>query len=117
MGDAKYISSKLGSLRIFEDSSEKMNLDIGETGGKVLVISQFTPVGDASKGRRPSFGRAESPHKARELYKIFIKSLSETGIPAQEGEFQAHMEVESINDGPVTILLDSRKVFLRQVYS
>ncbi len=109
--DARYISSKLAGLRIFEDGSGKMNLDLKETGGKVLVVSQFTLAGDARKGRRPSFDGAESPERARELYKTFIECLSAEGVAVEEGEFQAHMEVYSINDGPVTILLDSKKVF------
>lgn len=111
LGDVRYLSSKLTSLRIFEDSSGKMNRDIGERGGKVLVISQFTLIGDARKGRRPSFDRAEAPLRARELYETFIKCLIDAGVSVEEGEFQTHMEVESVNDGPVTILLDSKKVF------
>jgi D-aminoacyl-tRNA deacylase len=109
--DAHYLSSKLRTLRIFEDNAGKMNLDIIETGGSVLVISQFTLAGDARKGRRTSFERAEAPQMAKELYEKFIKCLTEAGVAVREGEFQAHMEVESVNDGPVTILLDSKKVF------
>lgn len=88
-----------------------MNRDISETGGKVLVISQFTLIGDARKGRRPSFDGAEAPDRAKELYETVIKCLSEAGVSVEAGEFQAHMEVESVNDGPVTILLDSKKIF------
>ncbi len=110
-GDAGYLSSKLKALRIFEDSAGKMNRDIGEVGGSVLVISQFTLIWDARKGRRPSFDRAEAPRRAKELYETFIKCLTDAGVPVKEGEFQANMEVESVNDGPVTILLDSKKVF------
>jgi len=109
--DAEYLSAKLRTLRIFEDSLGKMNLDIVETKGHVLVISQFTLIGDARKGRRPSFDRAESPQRAKELYEAFIKCLMDAGVAVEEGEFQAHMEVESVNDGPVTMLLDSKKVF------
>ncbi len=110
-GDMEYISGKLAALRVFEDASGRMNLDIKETEGAFLIISQFTLMGDMRKGRRPSFDRAEDPEKARALYKTLINDLREKGFMVAEGEFGAHMEVESVNDGPVTILLDSRKVF------
>lgn len=108
--DLEYISSKISSLRIFEDETGKMNRDVTESGG-VLVVSQFTLLGDTRKGRRPSFDRAEAPERARALYGEFIEGLRAKGISVEAGEFQAHMEVDSVNDGPVTLILDSRKVF------
>lgn len=109
--DMDYISRKLTTLRVFEDTPARMNLDIKESGGAFLIISQFTLLGDIRKGRRPSFEAAENPEKAASLYKALIGGLREKGFTVAEGEFGAHMEVELINDGPVTILLDSRKVF------
>lgn len=111
MEDISWIASKLSGLRIFEDGSGKMNLDVKETGGAVLVISQFTLLGDCRKGRRPSFDKAEAPKQAKALCDSLVKELRGMGITVAEGEFQAHMEVESLNDGPVTMLLDSRKTF------
>lgn len=108
--DLEYIASKLLVLRIFEDDEGKMNLDLLQAGGAVLLISQFTLAGDCRKGRRPSFDKAEAPQAARVLYEKLADTLSES-IRTDTGEFQAHMEVESVNDGPVTILLDSRKLF------
>lgn len=109
--DANYIASKVSGLRVFEDTEGKMNLDVKQTGGSVLVISQFTLAGDSRKGRRPSFEAAEAPQKAKELYLLTIDAIRAGGIRVEEGEFQAHMEVDSINDGPVTILLDSKRLF------
>ncbi|MFQ5441902.1 MAG: D-aminoacyl-tRNA deacylase [Thermodesulfobacteriota bacterium] len=109
--DLEYIAGKLATLRVFEDASGRMNHDIKESGGAFLIISQFTLVGDMRKGRRPSFEAAENPEKALALYKNLNSDLREKGFTVAEGEFGAHMEVDSINDGPVTILLDSRKVF------
>jgi D-tyrosyl-tRNA(Tyr) deacylase len=108
--DIEYIASKLLGLRIFEDSEGKMNLDILQTGGEVLLISQFTLQGDCRKGRRPSFDQAETPEAARLLYEKLVKRIGES-VRVAIGEFQAHMEVESINDGPVTMLLDSKRLF------
>lgn len=108
--DIEYIASKLLGLRIFEDSEGKMNLDMLQAGGEVLLISQFTLQGDCRKGRRPSFDQAETPQAARLSYEKLVKRLAES-VRVATGEFQAHMEVESINDGPVTMLLDSRKLF------
>lgn len=108
--DIEYISSKLLGLRIFEDPEGKMNLDILQTGGEVLLISQFTLQGDCRKGRRPSFDQAETPEAARMLYEKLVKRIGES-VKVATGEFQSHMEVESINDGPVTMLLDSKKLF------
>lgn len=109
--DAGYIASKVSVLRVFEDADGKMNLDLKQTGGSVLVISQFTLIGDSRKGRRPSFEGAETPPKAKELYLSLINAMRAEGIKVEEGEFQAHMEVESTNDGPVTVLLDSKRLF------
>jgi D-tyrosyl-tRNA(Tyr) deacylase len=108
--DLEYIAAKILGLRIFEDPDGKMNLDILEAGGEVLLISQFTLAGDCRKGRRPSFDGAESPHAARLLYDELRERLA-ASVRVSTGEFQAHMEVESINDGPVTMLLDSKKLF------
>lgn len=108
--DLEYVAAKLLGLRIFEDTDGKMNLDILEVGGSVLLISQFTLSGDCRKGRRPSFDKAESPEAARALYERLAQRLRQS-VTTATGEFQAHMEVESINDGPVTMLLDSRKLF------
>lgn len=111
MADVEYIASKITGLRVFEDTEGKMNLDVKEADGGVLAVSQFTLLGDVRKGRRPSFDRAEVPDKAANLYKDLVRSLSQKGVQVQEGKFQAHMEVDAVNDGPVTILLDSRKAF------
>ena len=107
--DISYLTSKLPDLRIFEDTSGKFNLSLREIGGEMLVVSQFTLYGDCRKGRRPSFTEAEDPALARDLYERFISRLREENIPVQTGEFQARMEVHLINDGPVTLLLDSRR--------
>jgi len=107
--DLTYLTSKIPDLRIFEDSSEKFNLSLREIGGEILVVSQFTLYGDCRKGRRPSFTDAEDPVLARELYERFVIRLREQGISVQTGEFQAKMEVHLINDGPVTLILDSRR--------
>ena len=109
--DIEYTASKVSGLRVFEDEEGKMNLGVLEAGGGILVVSQFTLLGDCRKGRRPSFDRAEAPERAAGLYRAFIALLREKGFYVEEGEFQAHMEIESVNDGPVTILLDSRKTF------
>jgi len=107
--DLSYLASKLPDLRIFEDTSGKFNLSLKEKGGELLVVSQFTLYGDCRKGRRPSFTEAEEPVTAKNLYDRLISKLREQGISVQTGEFQAKMEVHLINDGPVTLLLDSRK--------
>ena len=108
--DISYLASKLPELRIFEDPSGKFNLSLRETKGEMLVVSQFTLYGDCRRGRRPSFTEAEEPSSAKEWYERLVSGLREQGIPVQTGEFQAQMEVHLINDGPVTLLLDSRKV-------
>jgi D-tyrosyl-tRNA(Tyr) deacylase len=106
--DLAFLTSKIPELRMFEDGSGKFNLSLKETGGEILVVSQFTLFGDCRKGRRPSFTEAEEPTAANHLYEQFILKLRGQGIPVQTGEFQAKMEVHLINDGPVTLLLDSR---------
>jgi D-tyrosyl-tRNA(Tyr) deacylase len=107
--DVSYLVSKLPDLRIFEDTSGKFNLSLKELNGEMLIVSQFTLYGDCKKGRRPSFTEAEEPTTAKILYERLITRLREQGIPIQTGEFQAKMEVHLVNDGPVTLLLDSRK--------
>lgn len=107
--DLSFLASKIPELRIFEDASGKFNLSLREIDGEMLVVSQFTLYSDCRRGRRPSFTEAEEPTVARHLYEQFISKLREQGIPVQTGEFQARMEVHLINDGPVTLLLDSRQ--------
>ena len=106
-----YITNKVANLRIFEDEAGKMNLSLLDTGGAALVVSQFTLYGDCRKGRRPSFINAARPELANTLYEQFIAILKQQHIPTQGGTFQAMMDVALINDGPVTILLDSEKQF------
>jgi len=107
--DIKYVAGKVSGLRIFEDDAGKMNVSLGEAGGSVLAVSQFTLCGDCRKGRRPSFDDAEAPALARPIYEALVRELRELNLKVETGEFQAHMEVELANDGPVTILLDSRR--------
>lgn len=109
--DAKYMAEKVVGLRVFEDSEEKMNLSLMDIGGEILAISQFTLLGDVRKGKRPSFVKAARPETAVELYRKFIEEVKGRGVPVAEGEFQADMLVKIYNDGPVTILLDSKKIF------
>ena len=109
--DARYLAEKIANLRVFEDAEGKMNRSILEEGGEVLTVSQFTLYGDCRKGRRPSFTDAAAPAEAEALYEKFVSFLREMGLPVATGKFQAMMSVEIINDGPVTILLDSAKVF------
>jgi D-tyrosyl-tRNA(Tyr) deacylase len=109
--DADYLAAKIPQLRIFEDAEGKFNRTLLDIKGEILVVSQFTLFGDCRRGRRPSFSDAAEPAQARALYHRFIAKLKENGIPVAQGEFQAHMEVELINDGPVTLLLDSKKSF------
>lgn len=109
--DIDYIVDKVLHLRIFGDGQGKMNRSVLDAGGELLLVSQFTLMGDARKGRRPSYIRAGAPQTARELYDAAVAAFLETGISCKTGVFQADMQVESINDGPVTILLDSRKLF------
>jgi D-tyrosyl-tRNA(Tyr) deacylase len=98
-------------LRVFEDENGKMNLDVASISGGVLVVSQFTLYGDVRRGKRPSFDAAAKPERARELYEYFAARIRAAGLPCQTGRFQEMMEVELVNDGPVTILLDSAKAF------
>ena len=109
--DADYMADKITGLRIFEDSESKMNLSVSDVSGKVLAVSQFTLLGDVRKGKRPSFSKAAPPKEANELYRYFINKVKEKGITTEEGIFQAEMLVRIYNDGPVTILLDSKKLF------
>lgn len=109
--DLEYITDKVANIRIFEDENEKMNLSIKDADGAMLVVSQFTLCGDCRRGRRPSFSGAAGLDAAVDFYERFIQNLRNLGIKVETGVFRAHMEVESINDGPVTILLDSKKVF------
>jgi len=110
-GDADYLVSKIVHLRVFEDGDQKFNLSLKDVGGAVLVVSQFTLLGDCRKGRRPSFDAAAPPEKARGLYEYFIASIVRNGLAVATGEFQASMQVCLVNDGPVTVLLDSKKNF------
>lgn len=109
--DADYIVDKVTGLRVFEDAKGKMNLSIMDIGGEILSISQFTLLGDVRKGKRPSFTKAAKPEEARKLYAYFNDKVREKNVPVGEGIFQADMLVRIYNDGPVTILLDSRKLF------
>lgn len=109
--DGAYLAEKLAGLRIFEDEGEKMNLSVQQVGGSILLVSQFTLLGDVRHGKRPSFTQAAPPQEADALYEDLADRLRQKGIPVETGQFQAHMEVSLVNDGPVTILLDSRKVF------
>src|SRR5215469_1215184 len=104
---ADYLADKLVNLRIFSDAEGRMNLSAIDTNASLLLVSQFTPYGDCRKGRRPSFDAAAPPEKARELYEYFLAKVREKGLTTGSGVFQAHMEVELINDGPVTLLLES----------
>jgi D-tyrosyl-tRNA(Tyr) deacylase len=109
--DAEYLAEKIAGLRIFEDENEKMNLSVQDVGGAVLAVSQFTLYGDVRKGKRPSFDAAARPERAKELYEYFVAQVRGRGIRCETGIFQAMMQVELVNEGPVTILADSGKAF------
>jgi D-tyrosyl-tRNA(Tyr) deacylase len=109
--DADYLSEKIAGLRIFEDENGKMNCSVKDTGGSVLAVSQFTLYGDVRRGKRPSFDGAAAPELARRLYEYFVAKIRTAGLTCETGRFQAMMQVELVNHGPVTILLDSTKIF------
>jgi len=109
--DADYLADKIVGLRIFEDANGKMNLDTAAVEGGILVVSQFTLYGDVRRGKRPSFDAAAPPEHARQLYEYFVERIRAAGLPCHTGRFQEMMRVELVNDGPVTILLDSKKAF------
>jgi D-aminoacyl-tRNA deacylase len=109
--DATYLAEKICGLRVFEDDRGKMNRSVQEIGGSVLAVSQFTLYGDVRRGKRPSFDAAATPEKARLLYEFFVQQIRVAGLPCETGRFQEMMKVELVNDGPVTILLDSKKTF------
>jgi len=109
--DAHYIAAKVGDLRVFEDDARHMNRSVADVGGSVLVVSQFTLAADCRKGRRPSFDAAAAPELAKPLYEEVVRELQTQGLRVATGEFQTMMQVSLVNDGPVTLLLDSRKRF------
>ena|SRR5579871_2177781 len=109
--DADYLADKIVGIRVFEDAGEKMNLALTDMGGGILAVSQFTLYGDMRRGRRPSFDAAARPEQARRLYEYFVEKIRAAGVRCETGKFQALMEVELVNDGPVTMLIDSRKNF------
>lgn len=106
-----YMLDKLVNLRIYEDENDKLNLSLKDIGGEILIVPNFTLYGDARKGRRPSYAKAASPDEAEKLFDRFVEKAKETGLNIQTGIFRTHMKVELVNDGPVTILLDSEKNF------
>ena len=109
--DADYLAAKISGLRIFEDERGKMNLSLSEIAGSVLAVSQFTLYGDVRRGKRPLFDAAAPPEKARMLYEYFVERIRAAGLRCETGRFQEMMQVELVNDGPVTILLDSSRAF------
>jgi D-tyrosyl-tRNA(Tyr) deacylase len=109
--DARQLAEKIATLRVFEDAAGKMNLALADVGGAMLVVSQFTLCGDCRKGRRPSFDHAAPPELAQRLYQVFVQAVAGQGIPVETGRFRQQMQVALVNEGPVTLLLDSRKLF------
>lgn len=109
--DVLYTAKKVAGLRIFPDEDGRMNLDVQTAGGTILAVSQFTLMGDCRKGRRPSFVAAGDPERARELYDLYCEETRKLGLTVETGIFQAMMQVELLNDGPVTLLIDSKKTF------
>ena len=109
--DATYLAEKVAGLRIFEDQDGKMNRSVSDVGGSVLAVSQFTLYGDVRRGKRPSFDAAAPPDLAKRLYESFVEAIKAAGLRCETGRFQAMMQVELVNDGPVTILLDSKRAF------
>lgn len=109
--DSIYLAEKIAGLRIFEDADGRMNRSVRETGGSLLAVSQFTLYGDVRRGKRPSFDEAASPEPARRLYELFVERIRAAGLRCETGRFQEMMQVELVNEGPVTILLDSTKAF------
>ena len=109
--DVQYMVNKLYGMRVFEDDQEKMNLSIDEVGGSMLLVSQFTLQGDMRRGRRPSFTDAARPEQAEPLFEALVDGLKSKGVTVETGRFQTHMQVELVNDGPVTLLLDSKRSF------
>jgi D-aminoacyl-tRNA deacylase len=109
--DATYLAEKISGLRIFEDEQGKMNHSVQDVGGSVLAVSQFTLYGDARRGKRPSFAAAAPPQHARRLYEFFVERIRAAGLSCETGRFQEMMQVELVNEGPVTLLLDSAKAF------
>jgi D-tyrosyl-tRNA(Tyr) deacylase len=110
-GDADYLAEKITNLRLFDDEEGKMNRSLLETSGQMLVVSQFTLYGDVRRGRRPSYSDAAEPEKANQLYEYFVERARSLSVKVETGVFQAMMQVSLVNDGPVTILLDSQKLF------
>jgi len=109
--DAAYLARKIAGLRIYEDDDGKMNLSLDEVAGEVLAVSQFTLLGDCRKGRRPSFDGSEEPERARRLFEYFVTEVQRQGVRVSTGVFQAEMRVHLVNDGPVTLILDSKREF------
>lgn len=110
-GDADYLAGKIAGLRIFDDQDGKMNRSVQDVGGAVLAVSQFTLYGDVRRGKRPSFDDAARPERARELYESFVAQIRQCGLRCETGRFQAMMSVSLVNQGPVTVLLDSSRLF------
>lgn len=109
--DALQLAEKISGLRIFEDDQGKMNRSLSEVGGGMLVVSQFTLLGDCRKGRRPNFTAAAGPELAEKLYEVFVGAVQQQGLPVATGQFRQHMKVSLVNDGPVTLLLDTRRLY------